>query len=227
MTCLMTQAFPLVRSIPQRWSPALPLLLLALLPLLSGCNIVAVVAHVASGPRTVQISAQYKDLSGHRVAVMVLADDQTLYRFPQAPAAASRSVSRNLAEHLPELQLMHPEDVIRFQHHTPYWNTLPYTALIRTLEVDRLILIELVDYRTHEPGNAAVWQGVISATVAVVEAESPDPDDLAFRTTVSARYPDGTRIGITDSDDATIQTAMLQIFAQNAARLFYDHQITR
>lgn len=210
------------------WQRAtLCLCLVSLLPLITGCNVVAVVASIASGPRTVDVKAQYTNLSDHAVAVMVLADDHTFYRFPQAPAAVSRAVSRNLAEHLPELQLVHPEDVIRFQNQTPYWNTLPYSTLIQAMKVQRLVLIELVDYRTHEPGNAAIWQGVISATVAVVEAESGDPDDLAFRTSVSARYPDGTRIGITDSDDATIQTGMLQRFADSAARLFYDHQITR
>src|SRR5690606_24234076 len=106
-----------------------------------------------------------------------------------------------------------------------YWSTLAFDDLIEKLGTQRVVLIDLIEYRTHEPGNAHVWQGLISANVGVIEAEATDPDRMAYSETIGSKFPENSDIGMLNSDDQTIELGMLSLFSRDAAGLFYDHQI--
>lgn len=196
--------------------------------LTAGCAVPAWVAHgVAGGERTYQVKAQYLGLDGRTVAVMVAADEYTLFQSPSAPLKVSRAVSARIAANVSGASVVPPKDVIAFQHENPYWGAVPYGELIEKLGVERLVVVDLIEYRTHEPGNAHVWQGMIAGEVGVVEAESDDPDNFAFSTTVRGQFPEESSIGVLDSDRETIELGMLTIFSRDAGGLFYDHEVVK
>ena len=101
---------------------------------------------------------------------------------------------------------------------------MPYSKLIEALDVDRLIIIDLIDYRTHEPGNRHIWQGVISANVGVVERKSLDPDSFAYYQNVSAVFPEDIAVGVVNASDEQIQLGMLTLFSKNTVNLFHKHE---
>lgn len=219
---MIQRLFPLTS---RRRTP-LTLALLALVLVVGGCFPAGYIAQgVAKGPKKVQVKARYLDLQNKKVAVMVAADEYTLFEFPQAQLAVARAVSSKIASGVPGVTLMAPQEVLDYQEKNPYWNASRYSELIQKLGVDRIVLIDLIEYRTHEPGNAHVWQGLISGEVGVIEADADDPDDFAFKTVVAAQYPENSTIGLLNSDDATVQLGMLQTFARDAAGLFFDHEI--
>jgi len=174
--------------------------------------------------KTIRVESQYDGLAGQRFAVLVAADEYTLYRYPEAPLQISRAMTARLAENLPGATPTDPQQLDRFQQDNPFWNTLRYTDLVEMLGVDRLVVVDLVDYRTREPGNAHVWRGVITANIGVIEAEAPDPDNFAFSTTVRTEFPPDTKVGVVNSDEETIQLGMLSQFSRDAAGLFYDYE---
>jgi hypothetical protein len=208
-------------------------LLAAVMMLLSvsGCGALGWGAQIFEGERTRQVEARYEDLAGQRVAVMVAAADRTLAHYPQAREALTRLISNDLAENenkptLKGIQLMSPEAILKYQDENPYWHTLRYSRLVGKLEVDRIVLVDLIDYRTHEPGNPHVYAGVIRADVGVIDASAEDPDNLVFNTQVNARYPENTSIGTVNRDERTVQLGALKQFTDKAAGLFYDHEVT-
>ncbi|MEM9883330.1 MAG: hypothetical protein AAF800_10470 [Planctomycetota bacterium] len=204
--------------------------LLWLTMLLSGCNVIAWGAQAARGEEDapVPVAAQYTDLVDRRVAVMVSADEFTLFRFPRATSRVGQAVSNGIVANVEGAAVSLPSQVDEFQRGNPYWITTRPSRLIDRLGVDRLVVIDLHEYRTHEAGNANVWRGVVDATVSVYEADGEDPDNRTFEAQVRAEYPEGSQFGLVSqtADEAKIEAAVLRVFALRAGGLFYDHEDT-
>jgi hypothetical protein len=187
-----------------------------------GCALAGYIAYVIRGPnKEPKIAQEYFKMENKTVAVLVSADDRTLYQFPSAPAAICRYVSRRLSAEVPGVTPLDPEQVIQFQAENPYWNTTPRSELFQRLRVDRLVVVDVAEYSTHDPGDANLWRGVLVAGVGVGEAESTRPDDLVYYRKVEVSFPPNQTIGLTNSDDATIQHGMLTRFSTHVRKLVH------
>ena len=175
--------------------------------------------------KLVDVAGEYDGLNNQRVAVMVAADGYMLSSYPQAPLRLTEAMSARIAQHVPGVTVTIPQEIVKFQEANPYWMNMRYGELVKKMGVDKIVLIDLVEYQTHEPGNAHVWQGLVTANIGVIDAHGQDPDNFAYYNTVSARFPEGSDIGIIDADDETIQLGMDLLFARKGAGLFYDHQV--
>jgi hypothetical protein len=218
MTAPATHFQPYVRT-------AFWLIACAALLNMGGCQMLGFMAQPFGKNQSKQVKARYTELQGQRVAVLVAAADRTLVNYPQAREALTKTISRRLAENLENITLMNPDQIIEYQQDNPYWHTLRYSRLIEKLEVNRIVLVDLIDYRTHEPGNRHVLAGVINANVGVIDATADDPDNLTFNAQVNARYPEESRIGVVQQDQQTVQLAAVKQFTRKAAGLFYDHKV--
>jgi len=193
---------------------------------LTGCAAGGWLGNAAGGgEKTVHVEARYTQLDGRSVAVLVAANEYILYQHPDAALVVSRAVSARIADNLPNVSIMTPTKVKAFTDRNLYWLAIPYDELIEILGVERLVIIELSEYRTHEPGNAHVWQGMISASVDVVEAERAAIGRLALHEIINAQFPVNSSIGLLNQDEETIVLATVSLFSRDAAGLFYDHDI--
>lgn len=204
---------------------AIPLLCLCALIVLSGCEIFGYVAQgVAPKQGAVLVKAEYHGLENQKVAVLVDANQQLLFEQPLAQLEVGDAMSRKLAGNVPGITVVDARQVVDFQNRNIYWTTVPYSQIAQRLGVTRLVLIELTDYRLHEPGNVNIWRGVISGNIAVAEADGGRPDDLTYDTTVSVAYPPDQPLGVLKSDQRTMRLATLDLFSRAAAGKFHDHQ---
>lgn len=220
----------LMVCVPPYRMPWLGLIGMALvISLLPGCNIVGYVAHGVSGDgkKTHEVTADYPGLAGKSVAVIVAADEMTLFAHPGVQTRVCRAVTTQMAADIPGLELSDPEQIARFQLDNPYWNTLTYSELLAKLKVERLVYIDLTEYATHEPGNRHVWQGSVIAGVSVAASDASDPNNLVYTSTVTANFPEDGRIGVLDSNDNVIQAGMLRNFSLKVSRLFHNHKVTK
>ena len=207
---------------PRRRLALLPLLIAAVT--VTGCNWAAYIANTAGGgQKMIDVAPQYADLAGQRIAVLVATDPYLQARQPDATLQLTRAMSIALAEALPEAQLIAPTQLAAYVRDNPYWFTASYEELARELNVDRLVIVDVAEYRNHEPGNQHIWQGTITANVSVYEAGT-DANRLAFSAPVSATYPE-SEVGHLDGDAATTEAATLALFTRDAAGLFYQHQV--
>ncbi len=193
-----------------------------------GCNYMAYMGQALQGDEEVtEVEADYRGLEGKSIAVMVAADEYVLFTHPDAQIGVARAVSARLADNMPSVIVMDPAKVVQFQAENPYWYAIPYSELIQKMDVDAIVLIDLVEYQTHEPGNKYIWQGIITGNVGVILADAENPDDFVYYTTVRALFPEDRKVGVVDANNATIQLGMHSIFSRDAAGLFYDHSIVR
>ena len=193
----------------------------------SGCNWIGYAADVIGGgdqAGQVSVEAQYRGLENQTVAVLVAADEYTLFEHPTAAAAVCRQASSKLATEITGVHVLNPKQIEQFQKDNPYWNTTAYGQLLERLGVERLVLIDLITYALREPGNNYEWRGQIVANIGVCEAQSVDPDQFVFATTTQASYPQGGSIGVINGDRKTTQMGLHSVFSQKLLHLFKDHE---
>jgi len=207
-----------------RTRPWLLVLTLAVLGINAlGCAQFVALFRDPDGKREVQVKAQYEKLTNQHVAVLVSASDKTLVNYPKARPALTRSMSQRLASNVKGITLMNPSEILDFQAEHQYWNTLPYSQLIDRLGVDVIVLVDVVDYQTNEPGNRHEFRGIINANVNVIDADANDTDKLVWETQVDVTYPRDRQVPIIERDQQTVETRTVDLFTRRAAGLFYDH----
>jgi len=178
---------------------------------------------VAGGDKEVAVGAEYRGLDHKSAAVLVSASDTTIYRYPDAVSKVGRMVGARLVTAVAGLSLSDPDQIVKFQRENPHWMVVPPSQLFDRLDVDRLVMIDLTEYSTHEPGNAHVFAGLIVGRVGIVEVESEDPNNFVYARVVSARYPPDGGLGVLEKDAPTVELGMLSRFASRVAGLFHDH----
>lgn len=209
-----------------RRHPAAILLLIAVALFTPGCNLMP-----TTGPKTYNVKQAYDGLDNRTVAVLVATGEHIDFNYPQVREQLTRDISRRIATNLPGVQITDPEQVLRFQEKNPYWTTRAPSELIRALNVQRLVIVEVGEYRTHEPGDRYILRGVVTGNINVLEAEAPNPDNFAFSQSRRAAFPEESRskigYGRESVSESVVETEARNRFAEDAAGLFYDHKIKR
>lgn len=181
------------------------------------------------GQTVTNVKGQYADLTNRSVAVVVSMSDYAEFNHPNAKALITEQMARRIQTNVPGVIITSPNEVLNWQKDNPYWATRPPSMLIKQLKVERLVLVEIGQYRTHEPGDKHVLRGVISASINVVEAEAADPDNFGASFTKDVMYPEPSesKVGSVGGSEQKVETLTQIRFCETAAGLFYDHQIVR
>ena len=204
-------------------------LALAFVLALGGCKVAGFAAvtydnYQRSG--THRVAEEYKGLAAKSWAVVVIADRSIQAETPDLLPWMTRQICERLTKEQPKIGAsgMAPaERVLRYQYDHPTWAAMPYGELAKALTVDRLIIVEIIEYRLNEPGNQYLWSGLATGNVGVIESESATPDEFAFEKPISVRFPDGESFGPTDYDRQTVATRLGGRFIDRATWLFYSH----
>jgi hypothetical protein len=161
--------------------------------------------------------------------VLVATGEYIDFNYPEVREQLTREVTHRIATNIEGVQVTDPAQVLKFQQDNPYWTARAPSQLIRALNVERLIIVEVGEYRTHESGNKHVLRGVVSGNVNLLEAEAPNPDNYAFGQSVRSVFPDETRtkIGTLTLSEELVETEARRRFAEDSAGLFYDHKVVR
>lgn len=202
---------------------AFALAALALVVSLGGCKLAGWAAQAIVGDDEEKpLASEYQGLSKKRVAVLVNADERTLYWHPRSPLNVATAVSSALSQTVAGIELVNPSAVLEFQGKNPYWVAVPYGELARELKVDRLVVISLARYSFHEPGNKELWQGNLAGRVSVSEVDSKDPNNFVYAKTVSVQFPEDRPMGVVNANESTIELGMLKLFSQRVGALLSD-----
>lgn len=200
--------------------------LILLLIVLPGCQLGQLVGGMAQQEeyqKLLDTPARYNGLENKTVAVVVQADMATLYENPELAANIAGGVSHRIARDVPGAQVLPAENIIRWQYRTPQWNLLPYGEIAEQLNVDRVVFIDLLEYRLNPPGNRYLWDGVCTGRVGIIERKSFDPDSFIESFDVVANYPNMTGVSRENARQEVIQFGLLQDFITRTTWLFHQH----
>ena len=197
---------------------------------LSGCVAAALVGGMAESYKrtsTRAVAAEYLGLSGKSFAVIVSGDRMLQGQFPTLfPRIMDRTVARLIfPEHaVGATHVVPPIAMMEFQLSNPDWVAWSYPRLAEHLGVERLIIIEVLEYRLNEPGNSYLWDGLAIASVGVVESDGYNPTEFAFSKTVQVTYPSEAGQGQADLPESQVRAGLEQRLLDRITWLFYEHQ---
>jgi len=200
------------------------LLLFALLPLLSGCEIAGVMAASYHATGTHEVYAEYQGLDDQSFAVFIAADRTIQAQNPRLVPRLTTAITAQLVANTGATGYVPAALVLDYTFNHPSWPAKPYGELAEELGVTRLIVIDLYEHRLNERGNSYLWQGVVAGNVGVVEADGAFPNDFAYTSGVSVGFPDGDGYGPDDFGADQILAVLERRFTNRASWLFYDHE---
>ena len=117
------------------------------------------------------------------------------------------NVSKRLQENVEGIKVLDFRQVMQWQYQTPSWSMLSYGEMAEELGVERVVFIELYEFRRLPPeGNSYLWDGACAATLGVIEEDGWDPDSFAKTWEIGVKFPDIQGVGresanaVADSD---------------------------
>ena len=173
--------------------------------------------------KKLEVPAAYDGLEGRTCAVIVNADYATLVEHPDVVGNITANVSVRIRQYVKEASVLPPGEVLQWQYRTPQWRTMPHGEIARELGVDRLVYIDLYEYRLNPLGNSYLWDGAAGANIGVIEADGLAPDEFVYTTSIVARFPNKEGIGRESARREDIQRGLLTLFVQKTSWLFYRH----
>jgi hypothetical protein len=202
-------------------------LLLASLPALQGCvvaGLVSAMGQSAEYQKLIEVPAQYSGLDNKTIAVIVDADLSMRYEYPGLVDAVLSGVSARIHRDVPGAQVTSPLAVVSWQSGTSQWQALPYGEMAERLNVDRLVHVEVLEYRLNPPGNSWMWQGEALADVGIIERDGFDPDTFVEVLTAQARYPlEDSGMTRDTASQAQVSSGLMGSFIREIAWLFHTH----
>ena len=201
------------------------LMMASLLPM-SGCILVGLSSAIGANiekQKQIEVLAKYRGLENKSVAVLAHSDQRTAYEFPTAIPNIVGNMVLILDKNVPGVRVLDPRYSVTWMHQTPGWPTLPLADLAKELDVDRVIVIDIFEYRLNPEGNSFLWDGVAGANVSVVERDGIDPDSFAEEFQVISKFPDMEGIGKAQAGPREIEIGRQKTFVDLVGFLFYDH----
>lgn len=202
---------------------------LSSLPLvLGGCAIGALFGGMAQSYNETAshtVEAEYTGLQGKSYAVIVAADRSIEADFPGLVAELTTRIDARLRASAGSLGHVPATQVLSYIYNTPGWPARSREELAKDLGgPDRLVYLDLTEFRLNDPGNAYLWNGAAVGNVGVFEMDGPLPEDYAYEKTVAIRFPDKEGFGPTDFSREQVVSVLLKRFVDRASWLFYDHE---
>ncbi|MBL9001752.1 MAG: hypothetical protein JNK25_11510 [Phycisphaerae bacterium] len=193
-----------------------------------GCHAIGFFAESYRKDSTHEVKAEYTGLAGKSFALVVSVDRMVQADHPGLMDRLTGKITERLAayQNNPRASGFVPaRTVLKYQYDNPSWPSKPFGDLAAALGgADRLIHVEVIEYRLHDPGNPHEWDGVATATVGVIEADSGLPDQFVFEKTVSVRFPGKKGFNPSNMNASVVTTALSARLIDRVSWLFYDHQ---
>lgn len=191
----------------------------------SGCQVAGGIADAYEREKIVTVQAEYDGLAGKRVVVLYDTSMDIRYDFPNAVPLLTDYLSMWIAAHCMDSEVLPTRDVMLFQDANPGWPSMDYADIAQFLNAERLVIIDLIEYRLMEPGNSYLWDGYIVADIGVIEADGPDPSSFVYQKRMASRFPTVDGVTREQVPQATIEDGLQIDFSRKTARLFYTYEI--
>jgi hypothetical protein len=172
---------------------------------------------------THSIDPEYTGLTGKTFAVLIATDRIIESDYPEVVLRLTQGITERLSKGAGGTA-MPPETVLTYQYNNPRWRALTYEELAKELGVQRLIYVDLYEYRLNDPGNQYLWEGVAAGDVLVIEADGRMPEEIAFRKPVKVSFPDKTGYGPGDMTQQLVASELTRRFIDRGSWFFYKHE---
>jgi hypothetical protein len=206
------------------------MLALLLMPCLSGCALLGVVASKVMPPASVP--PKYKGLNDQSVAVLVWVERGIKIDWPQiqldTAAGVQNKLQKSQKDKASELSgtkfPMSAATVVRFQEEHPEWAADSIEEVAPRLGASRVIYIEINNFQTRSDSSVELFRGTLSATVRVLEVNHGKARVVHTEEDIRTIFPEkGPEEGAPGLGDFEVYRRTIDAFTSGVANLFVTH----
>lgn len=196
-----------------------------ILLMLAGCDAAGYSLWLLAPREKRKVEAEFSSLKKHSVAVVFYADDKTLMDYPNVRLSLGAKVAEELRKHVEGVRVIDPLRVARYQDENLHWDTQDKRITAKDLKADFLLIVSLVEYSTHVPGQMNAFQGRISAEAKLYDSELDEGENLLWESKdqMDVIFPDMPQYSERAEPQIRLETE--RRFADLLAKKFYDHEI--
>ncbi len=197
---------------------------------LSGCQVGALIGGMSQNyeySKQIEIEPMYFGLENKTVAVIVQTDQGTLYEHPNLELTLAVGISARIQKHVTGVKVVNPTAVNSWKFKTREWYSMPYGEIAEKLGVERLVFVDIYEYRLNPIGNQYLWDGVCAANVGIIERDGFDPDMFVDSFSVENRFPNISGVGRESAQRSVIEQGLMGPFVAKAAGLFHTHLVPK
>lgn len=191
---------------------------------LPGCQLAGVMAASAERTGTKKVPAAYRGLQGHSFALVVHMDRSTLAENPNLLEHLVVNINARLAQHSGASGHIPSEQLVFFLMNNTRWPAMSNGELAAWLRVDRLVVLDLSDYRLTAPRNEYVWDGMAQGRVLAFEADGEGGGRIGFERDVRVAFPDQMGVSPSDLERAAVTSVLSRRLIDRVVWLFHDHE---
>ncbi|MGQ0628216.1 MAG: hypothetical protein ACT4PL_08990 [Phycisphaerales bacterium] len=189
----------------------------------TGCSAIGALAGAYDRTGTKDVEPEYSGLEGKSFAVVVRAGQMIQADYPEVVVKLTLDLSERLARESGASGYVPAPRVIDYLYNHPRWVAMPLDELGRQLGVQRLVYVEMNEYRLQDPGNSYLWSGVCGAMVGVIEVDGIAPEEFVYRKQLRLVFPDKSGFGPGDIPRSAVNTELVRRTVDRSAWLFYEH----
>jgi hypothetical protein len=194
---------------------------------LGGCQLLQLPAYMArsaerQGSR--EVLAEYTGLTGKSFAVVVSADMFIQAETPAIVSEVSIRVAERLREFAGASAYIPGQTVLGELFQRPDWTSMTRAELAKYLGVQRLVFVEISEYRLRDRGNSYLYSARASGWVSVYEADGRVPEEAAFRKAFSVKFPSSESEPTDNLNEFQVNSILLKRVVDRVSWLFYKHE---
>lgn len=198
---------------------------------LSGCVVGTIIGGMAESYRqesTKSVKAETDVLQGKSFAVLVSCDRSIEEAAPGLSAMLVTRITERLADTMNDAGttgVVPPAMIVQFMYDNPGWRAKSTEDLSKALGgAQRIIFVEITEFRTTEPGNQYLYDGVCAGSLAVAEADSKLADYYTFERSILVKFPDERGRRPDEIPETAVRTELVRRFVDRATWPFYTHE---
>lgn len=197
----------------------------AVLVVTTGCNLAALPFLLWGEEKTRDVPAAYPYLQDKDVLVLVWAETATLFEYPHLRYELNDHIAQALESRVKGVECIAPKRVAAMQDSEPEWDKRHPSFWGQRFQADRVLLVEVLEAGTREPGATHLYRGRIVANAAVYDPEYGRRAGPAWESddAIRAVYPEAGP-GAYGVDDDFVRRMAMEQFALELAGKFYDRK---
>lgn len=200
---------------------------LVLAPLAASCNLLTPLIFVGEHKKT--IAPEFDKLANNRVAILVWADQSTLFDYPYARLELATYVGDKLFAEMTQRHLgtdvVSPADVEDYLQKNVSALIEPKTVG-EEFDADYVIYLEVLEFQIRDVDQPQLLRGKIHATVTVYDIRSETEIPTTFELApVHCVHPKRGPVLLTATNSPQIRETTYHKFSELVARKFYEYSV--
>jgi len=180
---------------------------------------------IATAPDpTKKVAAEFGRLAGHRVAIVVWADQGTLFEYPYIRFELAEYVAYHLKQKIRPVGLVSNREIAAYQQSHYDWDSVAPARIGQQFDADLVLYVEVLEYTTRGGGAEYLLSGRGRVALAVHDVRAEPDRQRVYHGEAQVRYPESGSLGSSEAITAVVHRRTLDLLAQAVAKKFYDHE---